>query len=163
VLQGLPFSNEVCWWSRHSGNSTSCSSSLSTSYVIPPSGSSSSTMGVSSCNPVWCIRVCEYMECTWYGNDIWWTWVFAYEWTLLLLFYRVGADLLFSYYSHNKQDMQTYTQVNQSNILVAYVNFKLCLTTHAIRSQISPKHVKVPWMTYINFIKLYLASILKRT
>jgi hypothetical protein len=80
----------------------------------------------------------------------------------LLLFYRVGADLLFSYYSHNKQDMHTYTQVNQSNILVAYVNFKLSVTNHTIRSQISPRHVKVPWMTYINLIKLYLASILKR-
>jgi hypothetical protein len=135
---------------------------LGTSCAISPSGSSSSTTGVSSCDPVWCICVCEYEERTWYRNDIWWTWVLAYEWTLLLLFYRVGADLLYSYYSHNKQDMHTYTQVNQSNILAAYVNFKLSLTNHTIRSQNISKAWKVPWMTYINLIKLYLASILKR-
>jgi hypothetical protein len=89
MLQGLPFSNELGWWSVHSGNSTSCSSSPGTSCEIPPSGSSRFTTGVSSCDPVWCIRIRENEECTWYENDIWWTWVLAYEWTLLLLFYRV--------------------------------------------------------------------------
>jgi hypothetical protein len=65
MLRGLPRSNELGWWSTHSGRSSPCSSSSGTSYAwifcgSAPVCSSCTATCTSSCDPIWCICISDY-------------------------------------------------------------------------------------------------------
>jgi hypothetical protein len=65
MLRGLPRSKELGRWSTHSGKSSPCSSTSSTSYVwmsygSAPACSSCTATGTSSCDPVWYNGISNY-------------------------------------------------------------------------------------------------------
>jgi hypothetical protein len=91
MLWGLPRSNELGWWSTHSGKSSPCSSSSSTSCAwiscgSDPVCSSCTATGNSSCDHVWCNCISKHangasdtvgcydhddMICRWTHWDLW--------------------------------------------------------------------------------------------
>jgi hypothetical protein len=99
MLRGLPHSNELGRWFRHSWSSSMASSSTCTSYA----GSSCETFTAASsfaatdslCDPVMMHR-CKWL-CKWCSkwNGTWWSWWYAIIWTCLTRFDRVGVILFY--------------------------------------------------------------------
>jgi len=70
MLQGLPLSNELGWWSTHSGSSSSGSLASGTScawisYGSTLAYSSDTAIRTSSYDPVWCIGMHDYKSRAW--------------------------------------------------------------------------------------------------
>jgi hypothetical protein len=91
MLQGLPRSKELSWWSTNSSRSFSCSSASGTSCALVscgsvPVGSSWTPTSNSSYDPVWCNSISKYANgaldamvcndhddtiCRWTHWDLW--------------------------------------------------------------------------------------------
>jgi hypothetical protein len=78
MLQGLPHSNELGWWSGHSWSSSTASSLACTSCAGSSCGTFSAAT-VYSCDPVMMHR-CMWL-CKWYirWDVIWWSWLHAIQ------------------------------------------------------------------------------------
>jgi hypothetical protein len=78
MLRGLPLSNELGWWSTHSGSSSPGSSSSGTScawgscWSVQACSSGTATCD-SSCDPVWCKCISKHAnDASDYGGMLWW-------------------------------------------------------------------------------------------
>jgi hypothetical protein len=130
MLRGLPRSKELGWWSMHSGRSSPCSSTSSTSSAwiscgSAPAYSSCTATCTSSCDPVWCIWISEYAigasdEMAFDDRDC-----MQCRWTRLALLDRIDVKLLLLGSQHHPRTctISTCHQLH-SLLLLNPINFR---------------------------------------